>query len=213
MELTGVCLLALRSDAPVMSRRRLLRKGAVTGGAVLSGSVIGTFAGRAGAATVPGNDLAHLRLLVAAELLATDFQAKALAGGKLSRAAKTVLGKMAADDKAHYTRLAQLVTDAGQIPTTSGDIDFAYPKGTFASASSVLARAAQIETLVLGAYLGSLENVETRELRLPLGQIAANEAQHASALASLRGRAAIGRAFVPSLQIDAASAALDRFES
>jgi rubrerythrin len=190
-----------------------LRKGAVGGGVVLSGSLIGALAGRANAATVPANDLAYLRLLVAAELLAADFQAKALASGKLSRAAKAVLRKMAADEKAHYRRLAQLVTAAGQIPSTSGDIDFAYPKGTFASASSVLARAAEIETLVLGAYLGSLENVETGELRLPLGQIAANEAQHASALASLRGRAVIGRAFVPSLQIDAASAALDRFES
>jgi hypothetical protein len=55
--------------------------------------------------------------------------------------------------------------------------------------------------------------MEAPELRLSLGQIAANEAQHAGAVAALRGRNVIGRAFAPSLQIDAASAALDRFES
>jgi hypothetical protein len=199
--------------APSLSRVQLLRRGALGGGAVLSGSVFAALAGRADAATVPDNDLAYLRLLVAAELLAADFQTRALVSGKLSRRSRAVIRKMAADEKAHYSALARLVTGAGQIPATAGDIDFAYPKGSFASESAVVKLAAEIETLVLGAYLGSIENVETGELRLPIGQIAANEAQHASALASLRGRTVIGRAFPASLRIDAASAALDRFES
>jgi rubrerythrin len=196
-----------------LSRGQLFRRGAVGGGVVLSGSVFGALAGQAGAATPPDNDLAYLRLLVAAELLAADFQAKALANGKLNRRSKAVIKKIAADEKAHYARLAQLVTAAGQPPTTAGDIDFSYPKGSFASQPAALKLAAEIEALVLGAYLGAIENVETAELRLPLGQIAANEAQHAGALAALRGRTVIGRAFPASLQIDAASAALDRFES
>jgi hypothetical protein len=120
---------------------------------------------------------------------------------------------MFVDEKAHYARLAQLVTAAGQPPATAGDIDFSYPKGSFASQASVLRLAAEIETVVLGAYVGAIENVEEPELRLSIGQIAANEAQHAGAVAALRGRNVIGRAFAPSLQIDAASAALDRFES
>jgi demethoxyubiquinone hydroxylase (CLK1/Coq7/Cat5 family) len=196
-----------------LSRRQLLRRGAVGGGAVLTGSVFGSLAGRADAAVPSDNDLAYLRLLVAAELLAADFQAKALASGKLSRHSRAVVRKMAADEKAHYTRLAQLVTASGQLPATPGDIDFSYPKGSFASQAAVLRLAAVIETVVLGAYLGAIENVEAAELRLSIGQIAANEAQHAGALAALRGRSVIGRAFAPSLQIDAASAALDRFES
>ncbi|HEX6701370.1 MAG TPA: ferritin-like domain-containing protein [Gaiellaceae bacterium] len=196
-----------------LSRGELLRRGAAGGAAVVSGSLVGAFAGQADAATVPDNDLAYLRLLVAAELLEADLQEQALTSGKLSRRSTAVVKKTAADEKAHYARLAQLVTAAGQPPATSGDIDFSYPKGSLASQASVLKVAAQIETLVLGAYLGAIENVETAELRLPLGQIAANEAQHVSALAALRGRTVIGRPFPPSLQIDAASAALDRFES
>ena len=119
---------------------------------------------------------------------------------------------MAADEKAHYAGLAQLVTAAGQVPATADDIDFVYARGTFASSTSILKLAAQIETLVLGTYLGAIENVQTPELRLPIGQIAANEAQHVGAVAVLAGRDAIGRAFAASLSIDAASAALDSSE-
>jgi len=197
-----------------LSRDQLLRRSAIGGGAlVLSGSAVASLAGRASAATIPDADLAYLRLLIAAELLAADFQARALASGKLSRRSAAVVRKMAADQKAHYAGLAQLVTSTGQTPATQDDIDFAYPKGSFASETSILKLATEIESLVLAAYLGSLESIQTGELRLPIGQIAANEAQHVGALDGLAGRAVIGRAFAPSLQIDAASAALDRFES
>ena len=196
-----------------LSRDQLLRRGAVGGGAVLSGTVFGAFAERADAATVPDSDLAYLRLLVAAELLEADFQRLALKSGKLTSRSKAVIKKMSADEKAHYEALARLMTDAGQIPATAGDIDFSYPKNTFASWSSVAKVASQIETIVLGSYLGSVQNVQTEALRLPIGRIAANEAQHVGALAGLRGRTVIGRAFASALQIEAASAALDKFES
>jgi hypothetical protein len=179
------------------------------GGAVLFGAL----PAQTVAATPSDNDLAYLRLLVGAELLAADFQAKALSSRKVGRRSRRALKKMAADEKAHYARLARLVNAAGQPPATARDIDFTYPKGSFASESALLRTAAQIETVVLGAYLGAVENVETAALRLSVGQIAANEAQHVGALAELRGRSVIGGAFAPVLQIDAASAALDRFES
>jgi Ferritin-like domain len=120
---------------------------------------------------------------------------------------------MRTDDRAHYTALAALMNEAGQPPATAADIDFSYPKGSFRSAGSVLALASRVSTLALGAYLGALQDVQTPELRLPLGQIAANEAQHVGALDHLRGRPAIGAAFARSLQIDAASAALGEYES
>ena len=193
-----------------LRRDQLLRRAVLGGGALL---VPGALATAAAAAPPPDNDLAYLRLLLAAELLAADFEAKALASGRLNRRSKTTIRKMAADDKAHYAKLAQLLSAAGQPPVTAGDIDFSYPRASFASQPSILKLAAEIKGLMLGTYLGAVENVETAELRLPVGQSAANEAQHAAALAALRDRAVIGRAFAPALQIDAASAALDRFES
>jgi demethoxyubiquinone hydroxylase (CLK1/Coq7/Cat5 family) len=193
-----------------LSRGQLLRRGALGGGVVLAGSL---FARDADAAVPSDNDFAYLRVLVGAELLAADFQGKSLTSGKLSRHTRAVVRKMFVDEKAHYARLAQLVTAAGQPPATAGDIDFSYPKGSFASQASVLRLAAEIETVVLGAYVGAIENVEAPELRLSIGQIAANEAQHLGALSARTGKRPVGRAFAAALDIDAASSALDVYES
>jgi Ferritin-like domain len=192
----------------------LVRRGVAGGGLMLaSGPVWAALAQAASAATLPDGDLSYLRLLIAAELLEADFQTQALASGKLSSRGSAVLRQMAADEKAHSTGLANLMLAAGQTPATSDDIDFAYPKGAFSSAASILNQAERLERLVLGAYLGALENVETPQLRLPFGQIAANEAQHTGALAALAGRQMIGPAFAPSLQMAAVSDALDAYES
>lgn len=194
-----------------LSRASLLRRGGV---ALLTTSAAGALlAGTANAASIPDNDLAYLRLLIGAELLAADFQSTALSSGKLSASATSALKQMAADEGAHYTGLANLVTAAGQTPATSDDIDFTYPRRTFISQGSILKAACTIESLTLGAYLGAVENVQTPQLRLPIGQIAANEAQHLSALEPMLGHPAIGHAFAPSLSIAAVTAALDEYES
>jgi hypothetical protein len=197
-----------------LSRAGLLRRGVVGGGALLlSGSAVSAFAEAAGPATIPDGDLTYLRLLVGVELLAADFQAQALASGKLTSARAAATRRMLADEKAHYTSLSTLITGAGQVPATSDDIDFTYPKRSFDSEATMLKRATSLETLTLGAYLGAVENIQTAQLRLPIGQIAANEAQHVSALADAAGKPIIGRPFAASLQMDAVSAALDAYES
>jgi hypothetical protein len=191
-----------------------LRRGAAGGGALLlSASAMSALAGSAAASTLPDNDLSYLRLLIGAELLAIDFQTQAPAGGKLSAASAALFKQMLADEHAHYQGLATLMTGAGQVPATSDDINFAYPKGSFDSEASIMKLADTLENLTLGAYLGAVQNVQIPQLRLPIGQIAANEAQHVSALAVSAGRPPIGRAFAPSLQIGAVSAALDAYES
>lgn len=197
-----------------LSRAALLRRGAVGGGALLvSASGLSTLASVASAATPPDGDLAYLRLLIAAELLAVDFQTNALASGRLRHAARPVFRQMRADENAHYKQLATLMVAAGQVPTTAADINFSYPKGSFRSQASILRLAARLERLSVGAYVGAIENVATPGLRLPIGQIAANEAQHAGAIAALTGRPVIGKALPASVSMAAASDVLDEFES
>jgi Ferritin-like domain len=196
------------------SRAALLRRGAQGGSLLLlPGSALSAFAGSAAAAAYPDGDLAYLRLLIGAELLAADFHAHALGSGRLSHGTAALVKQMLADENAHYGGLAALMNRAGQTPATSADIDFSYPQGSFASEGAIVKLAGTLESLALGAYLGAVENVQTPELRLPIGQIAANEAQHVGALASLSGRGPIGSAFAPALQINAVSAALDTYES
>jgi len=193
-----------------MTRKHLLRVGAAGGAAfALPGGV--ALAGTTATAPTDG-DLAYLRLLIGAELLALDFQTRALAARKLGPAAATFRRSLA-DERAHYASLAKLLSDAGQPPATSADVDFTYPRGSFGSRAAIGHLAWRVETLLLGAYLGAIGNVEAPELRLPIGQIAANEAQHLSALAPLLGRGAVGRAFPRALAMSAASDQLDAFES
>jgi ferritin-like protein len=181
---------------------------------LVSASGFSAFAGGASAGTIPDSDLAYLRLLIAAELLGIDFQTHALAGHKLRHSgAAVVFRRMRADESAHYAHLAKLMTDAGQTPATSADIEFTYPKGSFRNQTSIVKLAARLERLMVGAYVGAVQNVVTPELRLPIGQVAANEAQHAAAVAALSGRQVIGKAFAPALQMGAVSDALDEFES
>ena len=180
---------------------------------VVSASGLAALPAVASADTVPDGDLAYLRLLIAAELLAFDFQTRALGSGKLRHAVHTLVRQIRSDENAHYKSLAALLTAAGGTPATSADIDFAYPKGSFLSQASVLRLAGRLERLMVGAYLGAVENVETAALRLTIGQIVANEAQHAGALAGLRGESVVGKAFPAALAMGAVSDALDAFES
>ena len=197
-----------------LSRADFVRRGVVGGGAMLvSASGLASLPAVASADTVPDGDLAYLRLLIAAELLAVDFQTHALASGKLHRAAHTLVRQIRSDENVHYDSLASLLTAAGGTPATSADIDFTYPKGSFRSQASVLRLAGRLERLLVGAYVGAVESVETPALRLSIGQIAANEAQHAGALAGLHGEPVVGKTFAPVLQMDAVSDALDEFES
>jgi Ferritin-like domain len=198
-------------------RADLLRRGVVGGGVLLASAsglaaVAPVAASAAGAP--PDSDLAYLRLLVAAELLAADFQTRALAGGKLRRnGAHALFHRIRADETAHYTKLAGLLTAAGQTPATPDDIDFSYPKGSFKSQGSIVRLAGRLEHLMVGAYVGAIENVETPDWRLPIGQIAANEAQHQGAFVALGGGSVVGKPFAPGLQMSAVSDALDEFES
>jgi Ferritin-like domain len=195
-----------------LSRAGLLRRGAVGGGALLAGASALRLA-PAAAAAPSDEDLAYLRLLIGVELLEVDFGRQSLAAKTMSSDAARVVGRILAQDKAHLEGLSSLIAGAGQIPTMADDIDFAYPKGTFDSAESIIELAATLEDVALGAYLGAVGNVQAPLWRRPLGQIAASEALHVGALSAAVGRPVLGRAFTPSLPMDAVSAVLDRYES
>jgi rubrerythrin len=196
------------------SRSAFLRVGAGGAAALLvPGTAWASPARETAAAALPDGDLAYLRLLVGAELLAIDFQTKALATKKLDASLRATFRRLLADEKAHYAGLSKLLVDAGQVTTDPGDVDFAYPRGSFASRTSIARLGWRIESILVGSYLGAIESVVTPDVRLPIGQIAANESQHLSTLGPPASRARIGRAFPTALSTEAASTALDAFES
>ena len=197
-------------SAPI-TRGRLLSRGAKGGATLLvAGSALGAFADTA-AAALPSGDLAFARLLVGAELLAEDFYTTAIAAANAKPAVTSYLKRALANEKEHYTSVAQIVTGAGATPAVAGDIDFTYPAGTFATARSIVKFARQLETTILGAYLGAIDGITTDSLKAGLARIAANEAQHLGYFSTAAGGKAFTLSFPQELTVDQASNALDAF--
>ena len=195
-----------------MTRAQLLSRGAKGGTAlVVAGTALAQLAGAAAADPLPTGDLAYARLLVAAELLASDFYRQAIAASNSSPAVMKVLKKAYANEQEHYQSVAGILTGAGVVAAVSSDIDFSYPKNTFASQSSILKLAQQLESTMLGAYLGAVGGMQTSQLKQGIAQIAACEAQHLSYMTVQNGGRAFGVSFPPALTIDQASAAMDAF--
>ena len=204
----------LMGNAAYAMPERINRGGLLARSVVLlaSSGAVAALAAPAQAA-VPDGDLAYLRLLIGAELLKVDFHGRALAAKRLAPARRKLVHGLLLDDKAHYNGLAALLSSVGQPPATPGDIDFSYPRGTFGTEAATLKAGRRLAALALGAYLGAAENVQTPQLRLPVAQIAANEAQQLGAYTQLLGKPVVGSAFAASLQMDAVSKALDAYES
>ena len=197
-----------------LSRAQLLAHSA-KGGAVLvfAGSVAGLLPGRANADPISDADLAYARLLVGAELLAADFYGQAIAAKQFDGEELKYLQRALFNEQEHYNSVAMILSGAGQPPAVAADIDFAYPKGSFASRASIGALGVTLETVFLGAYLGAVGALQALPLEQPFARIAASEAQHLSVFTGLTGRNPVGISFPAPLSIDEASDALDAYTS
>ena len=195
-----------------ITRGRLLSRSAKGGAAFLvAGSALGQFVGTAAADPPLTADLAYARLLVGAELLASDFYSVAIAAANTGPSITGYLKRALANEQEHYQSVAGILNGAGMPPAVAGDIDFSYPAGTFASQGSIGKFAQQLEETILGAYLGAIAGIQTDSFKAGLARIAACEAQHAAYFTTALGGKAFSASFPPALTIDQASNALDAF--
>jgi hypothetical protein len=160
---------------------------------------------------LPAADLAYARLMIGWELLTIDFFTHAPRSGHLGRTMADVVRLALANEQAHYTYLAGVVTAAGGVPLTAADINFSYPTRAFYSARSVTRLAITLEGLALGTYLGAGGNVATPALASAIGQITANEAQHLSVISMQGGASAFHDAFPATMTMEDSSNALDNY--
>jgi hypothetical protein len=197
-----------------LSRAQLFARGAKGGAAILvTGAATGFFAGSAAADAIPDGDLAYARLLVGAELLASDFYAKAISSKRFSGDASKYLKRAMFNEQEHYQSMAGILTGAGQTAATAEDFDFSYPKGSFASKLSVAKLGVTLETVLLGAYLGAVDGLLSNGFKQPVARIAASEAEHLSVFTRFSGGNPAGISFPDALTIDEASNALDAYTS
>ena len=152
----------------------------------------------------PEADLAWIRLLIAAELLAVDFYTEFMS--RLPASARSDARRILADEKVHYRALAQLISAFGGVPATRADIEFTYPS---VRAPEIAFR---IERLLTGAYVGAAVAIQDESLRLPIAQIAVNETQHAAVWSRMEGHGVVGSAFGPALSLAEAAGVLGLYE-
>jgi hypothetical protein len=197
--------------SPSMTRAQLFSRTAKGGAALLvAGSALGQFVGTAAADPLPDADLAYARLLVATELLGADFYARAAASHKAGPRLLKRLKLAHANELQHYQSMGAVLTGAGFTPAGDGDIDFSYPRGAFRSEGSVAKVALELETVMLGAYLGAVDGMQTSALKPAVARIAASEAQHVAYLSTIKGLSSF-QAFPNPMTIQQVSNALDAY--
>jgi hypothetical protein len=192
-----------------LSRAALLARSGKVAAAVVGASAFGGLAARASAG-VPDGDLAYARLLVALELLSFDFYTRAIRAGGGSQ---LELRRARAAERRHYDVAAAVLTDAGQVPATAQDIDFSYPRGSFASGVAIARLGVRLESLSLGAYLGAVRGLQTPLYREHAARAAASEAQHLTVFAGAVGGRRLGPPLPAALSVDRVSDALDAYTS
>ena len=177
-------------SAPI-TRGQLLSRSAKGGAALLvAGSALGTFVDTAAAAPLP---VGRSRLRAAARRRGAARVRLLLAGDR----------RLEHEPRGHGVPEARLRQRAGALPVgrrdpqrrrrrrppSSGDIDFSYPAGTFASQGSIVKFAAAARDARSSART-SARSAASRPtaLKAGLAQIAACEAQHAAYFTTARGR-------------------------
>ena len=108
-----------------ITRADLLRRG-VRGGAalVVAGAALGALAESASADPLPTDDLAYARLLVGAELLASELLLPGDRRLEHEPATMKYLKRAYLNEQEHYQSVAGILSGAGNTPAVSGDIDF-----------------------------------------------------------------------------------------
>jgi len=194
-----------------MTRAQLLSRSAMGGAALLVGGAAMTeLVDAAKGEPLPDGDLAYARLLVGAELLGANFYEQALASGSTRPKLRKHLRRALANEQEHYKSVAAILSGAGLVPALASDIDYSYPRGTFATPGSIVTQALELEMIMLGAYLGAIAEMQSNALKSGIARIAASEAMHVGYFAQAKGRNAF-MSFPPALMIEEASNALDRF--
>jgi Ferritin-like domain len=197
-----------------LNRSGFLSLGARTSAAVALGVAgAGALAAEASAASGPlaDLDLALARLAVGIELLAADFTATAIESKHFQGDELRYLKRAAFNESEHLVAVSEILSGAGQTPSTADDFDFAYPKGTFDSRTSIAQLGVSLETTSLGAYLGAVDAFTPGDLKTTAARIAASEAEHLSLFSRIAYDRPVGVSFPAPLDYATASAALDPF--
>jgi rubrerythrin len=180
-------------------------------GAMGAGLLVDNAAGASG--PLADIDLAVARLAVAAEILAIAFYTEAIASKQLAGEELKYLNRALFNEDEHLTAVSQIISGAGQTPATADDFTITFPKGSFASRTSIAKLGLALETGFVGAYLGAVDEFTPGDLKTTAARIAASESQHLSVFSNMVYGQPVGVSFPVPIDLETASDLLDEFLS
>jgi hypothetical protein len=190
-----------------LTRSGLLVHAARAGGAAaVLGAGAGLPASPAAAAPVE-QDLAWIRFGDTLEYVLREFARQARASGAFDRAETRALERCTAAHVAHRAALRRALTDNGQAPIETADLEVDFPAGAFDARARIVSLGRRLGGLALSAYLGAVTTTQAQALRRLCAQIAASEAEQLAFLDALAGPP-VGDPFPSVHGIDTASQAL-----
>jgi rubrerythrin len=158
-------------------------------------------------------DLAVARLAVGAEILAVEFYTEAIAAKQFTDDVVKYLKRAQFNEQEHLTAMSQVLSGAGQTPSTADDFTITFPKGTFESRGSIAKFGVALETAFVGAYLGAVDSATSDDLKTAAARIATSEAQHLSVFSELAANRPVGISFPAPIDYVTASDLLDAYLS
>ncbi|GAC1383708.1 MAG: hypothetical protein NVSMB42_00760 [Herpetosiphon sp.] len=152
------------------------------------------------ASTLQGlSDLDILNFALTLEHLEATFYKMAVASGKLSGQALTILTAIGDHENQHVAALTSVITKLGGTPAAAAA---KYNFGSMASQAEILATAETLEGVGVGAYTGAAPLIKDRAGILPsAASIEQVESRHFAAIRFLRNENPTPEAFGPSLSV------------
>lgn len=199
----------LMDAAKAPASRRTFLKGVGAGFGALALTAVNPIGqGTAFAATTLQGltDLDILNFALTLEHLEATFYTMAVAGGKLSGDALTVLTAIRDHEVAHVDALAKVITSIGGKPAVA---QATYTFGDMSTQDAILATAETLEGVGVGAYTGAAPLIADKAAYLPTAaSIEQVESRHYAAIRYLRGSDPAPEAFGPTKSVADVTAAV-----
>jgi len=160
------------------TRRDLVRRGLVTGGAVLAATSIPTLLSVRDAFAQVEGDEAILMGAITLEHTAVAAYGGALKSGKLDAKTTKVARLFMGQEQEHADALTAALKNLGGTPPTGPDARLLKPLAGVRTQQAIAMFAVELETMAVAAYYDAHRKLQTAGLLQAAAQIMSNEGQH-----------------------------------
>jgi rubrerythrin len=168
-----------------VSRGAFLLRGALATGALLGGSAVSPFIGRA-LAQETGGDADILNFALTLEYLEATFYSRAISKGRnMSSETRRLAREIHDNETAHVDALTKTIKSLGAKPVKAPTVGFG---DVFTSDRTFLKMAQTLEDTGVSAYNGAAPQIKSGDVLAAAGSIVQVEARHAALIRLMRGQ-------------------------